>query len=104
KLFSSLGRLLSIACALFCSVFGLSRCFALAAAEQLLELVCRFTRKHELVVIEQIVDIQTEAVDHFRVAQVARRQQKVLVIERIDDQRLAAESELRQREGKVFSL
>src|SRR6185369_8289675 len=97
KLFSSLGRLLGIACALFCSVLGLRRCFALAVAKQLLELVCRFTRKHELVVIEQIVNIQTEAVDHFRVAQITRRQQKVLVIERVNNQRLSTESELRQR-------
>src|SRR5688572_24393568 len=79
----------------FClSVLGLLR----LRVEKLIQLFdCRF-RDKKLFVIKQVVDVQPETVRDFSFLNIARRQNQVRIVERVDDQRLSAFLVLHQSE------
>src|SRR5215213_5565581 len=66
--------------------------------EQFRQLIDSRTREYYAVVIEQVIDVEAVAIDDLRSAHVPRREQQIVVLKRINDQRLVLrEAQRRER-------
>src|SRR5215213_1206241 len=61
-------------------------------------------RQHELLVVEHVVDVDAARADHLRRLHVARGEQEVVVLDGVNNQRLAFEAERRQSADELLRL
>src|SRR5215207_1081651 len=76
----------------------------LLRVELRLQLLCGRARQHELLVVEHVVDVDPGGADDLRALHVARGEQEVVVLYRVDNQRLAAEAEHAERADELLRL
>src|SRR5919107_2116017 len=87
-------------------LFGLARGFRglPVGAELRLQGLGGRARQHELLVVEHVVDVDAVGADDLRASDVARREQEVVVVDGVDDERLAREAERRQGADELLRL
>src|ERR1044072_1056075 len=88
------------------ALFG-GRLFArggLLRAERRLQGFGGRARQHQLLVVEHVVDVDARGSDDLRRLHVARGEQEVVVLDGVNDERLAFEAERRERADEILRL
>src|SRR2546423_304334 len=89
---------------LFLALSGRSRSARLLRVERGLQLLRSRARHDEFLMVEHVVDVHAACTDDLRAFDVSRGEQEVIVVNRVNDERLAFESKRRNRLDELFRL